>query len=722
MSDSRIYQHYLYLAGIQVPLISDVISSQFGSLASANIEVQYSPFILNIHEYTKVQIFEQINDNGVLLDPTLEFDGIVIGITKNKNVLGEVSARLTCLTDGVIWNQRKQYDFYINNILNVDTRGTDTEKNMRADGSIDNYFQGILQGNKFDVGCAVSSLLTSRSHAKPGATVELQDANQKKYQSATASHSYYEYIYNGKAFYKNLLNESDQTGTQSVTPFYYERFLTEYHLANKVYGISTSTDVKEFFQQDNFANLITNQINDLQGENSFWTIAGAVLKYGFYNMYDIPNPTYIKKGNNPAPAKEGKHGYNLNDVTGAAEGTTVAHTDYTSSLNISDGIEGKQTIRNDREYSGLGEYLLKPISVLGIPYKCNVIWPDQVVQESLFYDLINTPTRILYQQQCLPGLSSDVVLTTNMFVGPHFIEPNAASNYFTAFNTPNISINDTSIRPQIIYSDYEKEYGLRAQRVNLSYAFDTALLNRNDLTVKQVNEKLNNFLNYEFTHRFLSSRNYSLQVTPDVSIIAGMSTVVLNNEGQHVLCFCTGIQKTWYTSGQKSVQISVAYPRYYYENIGALGNIIDPVSRDPIAIKELNTIIGSEPLDGIVKPNNVIDSSSTNIESIIEDLFKNYNTNSDVSTLKSKYRRQVCTYKDFYELHGKTFYTNLLYSYPDGLFDSTTKANALSTHVFKVFYNDGNNRSIATYNVDHTMSNRDIIEKHLEWTKEGQRI
>jgi len=68
-----------------------------------------------------------------------------------------------------------------------------------------------------------------------------------------------------------------------------------FHLANKVYGIATSPEVKNFFNADQFVNLLNGYMNDLYGENTYWTIAMKVMEYGFYNVYDIPNPCFIPK-------------------------------------------------------------------------------------------------------------------------------------------------------------------------------------------------------------------------------------------------------------------------------------------------------------------------------------------------------------------------------------------------------------------------------------------
>jgi len=164
MSNSKTYKNYMYLAGVKVPLIESNIGSRYASLSQLTINLPYSPYISHIHPFTKIEIYEQINDNGKLSRPTVEYDGVVIGITRSKNVLGEVSCQLTCLTDGVIWNRIRQYDFYLNQLLDVDTRGkAGANINIRADSVITNFYKELLSTNKYDIGCSVCSLLTKQA-------------------------------------------------------------------------------------------------------------------------------------------------------------------------------------------------------------------------------------------------------------------------------------------------------------------------------------------------------------------------------------------------------------------------------------------------------------------------------------------------------------------------------------------------------------------------------
>lgn len=702
MSDTKIYNTFLYIAGIQVPFISASVSSQYGSLASLNLELNYSPYITHIHEYSKIQLWEQLNDNGKIYEPTLEFDGVVIGIVRNKNVLGNVSVRLTCLTDGFIWNQRKQYDFYIDQIAQADVRLTDTIQNIRADGQIDNFVANLLTNNKFDIGCAVASILTADIKVEAG-------ENKPNSDVPSMSQVAFTYTYNGKKFYKEITSPKDKTKIKYSNPDYYKRFLDKYKLGAKLYGISTSTNVKDFFQQDRFLKLVSNTTNDLVGENTFWSIALNVMQYGFYSIYDIPNPTYIDGSS--LTLSEIKDEDCIQLASFVKDEDKIPYPDETSA------ILGKG--KTSRKFSGLAEYILKPISVFGLPLKCNVIWPNQVIAESLFYDLANAPTRILMQKTVLPGDTGEAALLTTVKVAGPYIEN--CNDFFKSYTPPvTNSNNDPSdkIRRGEIYSDYEKEYGMRYTQMHLSYAFESTLLEdeikdtKDDKAgAKKAAKKINNFLNYEFAQRFFASRNYSIQVTPDVDVVPGLPVVVLHENQEHIICFCTGKTKSWDNRGNKSVGLNVGYPRYYYEDIDKLGNIVDPTTQDEISLNELKTLFGSEPL--VTNPNGsaILNLNSDELRKTIKKLYDNYIQEKITDT--SLYKRKVCTYKQYLSLYGTTVKNELLMdqTYLSDKYESSPEANKLSSHVFYV-----NNEK------QQNLSNQEIIKKHLEWISEAKKI
>lgn len=689
----------MYLAGVKVPLISCVINSQYASLASAAISLHYSPYIPHIFEFTKVQIYEQVIDNGVKYNPTLEFDGVVVGITKTKNVLGQVTCQLTCLTDGIIWNRVRRYDFYLPQITDVETRGHADSVVIRADGEITNFYGEVLQNNKFDVGCAACSILTSTLN----------------YSSNKHTPDSYSYYYNGRKFKK--LNENAEINDNAIfTPSYYRRFLNTYRLSYKTYGVSTSTKVQEFFKADRFLKLLDNEANDLYGENSFWDVGKKIMDYGYYNVYDIPNPCFI-----PKTAQTSNTNLTLDkDITTSTIGSTKNVVLSASQKKISP--------LGNRQYDGLGEYVFKPISVLGILFNCNIIWPDQVISDSVFYDFINTPTRTLVKKHGLPGKQNETqtVLTSTVFAGPIFNYDDG--QYLASYVQSHGKYESGDLRSEAKLSEYENQYGVKYNYLELSYAFDSALLGGESEPDSVQRDQVNNFLNYEFSQRYFGSRKYNVQVTPDVNIVPGLSVTILERHGQHVVAFCVGVSKSWQISGDvssKNVSINVAYPRYYYENIGQLGNVIDPTSQDQSSLEELKLIIGSKTLT------DVNTSSSSDVTNVVESLFIEYQDDASLNKekVKQKYGRAtfenqydtipsyVCDLDSYLRYMGMAtnYKTGLPGVYPQDLFESTSEENSLSTHKFRVFDNGG---VLELENI----SNRDIINLHLEWISKARRI
>ena len=709
MSNDRIYRYSIALAGINAPFVTCGIGSRFGSISSAVIELPYSPYILHIHEQTKIQIWEQLILDGTIHEPTLEFDGIVVGIVRSKNFAGNVSARLTCSTDGIIWNRRKQFDFYLSNITEVNVAHTGDVISMRADGAITNFFADVLQNNRFDAGCAAASVLTSLSYGK--------------YIDGNVYPTYYEYFYNGKKFFRKL--QKDGNSATDLTPPYYRRFLQEYKLVNKVYGVSTSVDVQKFFQQDRFIKLVTNNVQDLLGENSFWSIATQVLSYGFYSVYDIPNPTFIP-GDSKALSEPGK------DINSFAQNVQTNANNSTdrqvqlSNQNASTILPspGTTTALNPEEYAdvnisdkrmfhGLAEYIMKPISVLGLPLECNIIWPEQIKSDSIFYDFINSPTRVIMTKKLLPGVTDNEVLTTQKIVGP-FIQDK--EGFFASFTAPSQKVRTASSD-----SDYEKQYGINYHQLDLSFAFDSVLLS-NQFQAKQkpsasdidnLGTKMNNFLNYEFSQRYFSSRNYNVQVTPDVNVVPGLPVILLDKRGEHIIAFVTGVNKSFDATGNKNVEVSISYPRFYYEDIGALGNVVDPSSTEAFAAAELALLFGSEPL----VPAGALDK----LPGLIEEIFAGYmqlDNDDQRSDMRQAYTRKVCTFAQFIQ-----FYKNINVqdkitippNYLTDVFASTTDADNLTCHTFRAYVG-------GVVEENKGVSNQSIIRKHLDWTSQAQVI
>ena len=723
MSGSKIYKCYVYLCGIQIPYIDFTINSSYGQFTSATVQLPYSPYIQHIFPFTKIQIFEQLNNNGKLEDSTLEFDGVVVAINRQKNVLGQVGVSLNCYTDGIIWARRKQFDFYLKEIANQDSRGTGDQRNIRADGYVTNFFSDLIGHNKYDVGVAASCVLTS------------------SYSGNSADGISGQFYYNGKKFTDSSNQKASNANPQVETPTFYTRYLSNYKLQYKVYGISTSLQAQEFFQTNQFINLITKNLGDLKGENSFHNIAQQVLNYGFYQFFDIANPCFLK-------ATTGTQGnIKVGDTVKLPVTTTNNTPDIIDAKVVSNNIKAI-SVNNKRDYNGLAEYVCKPISVLGVPLSCNIIWPDQILNENLNYDFLNAPTRVIAHRYPLPGDSNSqhIVLTTDVVAGPSYTNQGDFLRSLTPKITDYSTSNDKTdlLRNTGIFSDYENMYGINYHALDISYAFDSALIR--SAQFKDVN-RLNNYLNYEFAQKFFSSRKYSIQVTPDTNPVIGLPIVVLDTHGQHIIAFCSTISKYYSAIGQKVINLGISYPRYYYEDIGTLGSIVDPGSNDPVALKEMETIFGSKAICKLtVTKDSTYEVSSKDLIKSVEQLFdawyKDSSDNKD-NIKKDKARKGICTLNNFLSLNGISPVDN----FPDGLplyeknyiaivpsvgdqQGSSISENTISTNIFRVWDRDvtSNNylstpKAVQKFPKDSNgISNQSIIQYHLTWCKYDQRI
>lgn len=725
MSASKIYKNFVYVGNQQIPFIDITIGSNVGSFSTLVINIPYSPYIQHLFPFTKIQVFEQITNNGRTSKATLEFDGVVVGISRAKNVLGQVGINLSCFTDGIIWERRKEYDYYLNEITEADTRGTEDVGNIRSEGIIGNYFNTLISKNGYDIGTAAACVLTSEyiQNSKGELTVN--------------------FIYNGKQFTvpatEQDTNDSDAGASivganynPSSSPKYYLRYLDDFKLKNKVYGISTSYAIMNYFQTNNFIELITHNMGDLHGENSFHNIAQQVLNYGFHQFYDIPNPCYIKKTtNNPSPVNVGK------DIPTAENFDPEAEVEYISEDQAKDNIK-RISINSSNNFDGLAEYIFKPISVLGVPLKCNIIWPDQVIAENLSTDFLNSPTRVVGHRHPIEGISSEnTVLTTLVAVGPVFKD---SDQYFRSL-TVDYDPDKPTFREGKNFSDFEAQFGVAYSPIDISTAFDNALLRNltNEVdtsknTLKTI-RNLNNYLNYEFSQKFFNSRKYSIQITPDCNPVIGSPVIIMEEHGQHIIAFCLSITKYYSAMGQKTVNLGLSYPRYYYENMGLLGNVVDPTCSDPNALAEMETILGSDAICSITTANS--NTSSNTLKAAIDRIFNKWHedTSDNKETIKTMYsRKNVCTIQEYLDHHDAIGMIGD--NPPENLgiagFKSNIQMKGLSTNCFSVWdYDRTDSNPLSTkketrdFGTDPShpgLSNETIVQYHIQWTKQDQRI
>ena len=446
------------------------------------------------------------------------------------------------------------------------------------------------------------------------------------------------------------------------------------------------------------------------------------MNYGFYDVYNIPNPCYISSDSTKEPSID------------LEANTSVQVKGELHIINLNESKVSKIAVTSDKYYSGLAEFILKPRNVIGVPLECNIIWPDQVVAESFVKNYIAEPTRVLLKREALPGIHDNTVLTSDMMTGPYFKSSN--DQFFRCFNTPEgkPENDESKIRRDSIYSPYEKVYGLTPHRLQLSHAFNDVLLG-NDANTKdaaanvspedklRLGKRVNNFLNYEFSQKYLGSRQYSIQVTPDVNPVPGIPLVVLNESGEHVIAFCLAISKSWAAGGSKHIQVQAGYPRFYYENIGDLNAAVDPTASSPESLAELCTLVGSKPL-----ADNLVGSNMGNLKSVIDKLFIEYKNNKIV---KNKYKRKnLCTLNNYIDFVGcsdgnKIDDIDATEEYPNILaVDSRQEALKLSCNYFSVY--DRVNHNYTEYNPSNpdkpALRNSELITKHNEWISIAQRI
>ena len=654
-------KYYLFIAGISLPIIDFVIGTGYNQLANVNFSLDYSPYLMGLHKNTKFQLWSQESDSE---DPKLEFDGIIVQKSKSRNVLGNVSIRLGCYSDGVIWQQRTQINYTIEDAA-ISSAAIGKDAKVILNLPIEDYLSTVVRANRFDVGCSVSSILS-------GNVIHKKGENNNFYKS------YNTYYYNGKRFYS--IFQGDTVGGQSSNPPYYEKFLNDYKLKNKIYGITTNSVVKTYFNYEQFFKLIGNDSqSELHGENAYWQIASIVLRYGFHDVFDIPNPVFIDKTNSAKNA-ELVNSDNSIEVTPQDEDKVIDKSD-------------KVTVIKDRNFSGLAQYVIKPRSTISLPFKCNIIFPDQIISENLTYNTFNEPTRVRFSRSYIPGEESGNQLTSDIYVGPHCKSENK-DNYFACYNSKAIVPKVDAARNQNFYSEYEKYNGLSSVDINLSHAMQEALLHedKSKLTESDI-QKITHFINYEFVNKFFKARQYSISVDPSVNVVPGLPLIVLSAEGDHIICYCVGYNKSWSAGGSAQTQVNVAYPRYFYEDISDISAETDPlVASDEdgkinYSIKEMELILGTE---AFVSKN--VYKNHGDFVKAINDLFTEYINSSDEQkeSIKNKYsrRKNICSFKQFYSLFADDSQNFNIKQYPDNLqkiMDSTEKEEALSCNKLQVY-------------------------------------
>jgi len=634
---------HLFIAGVKTPMIAFQVHSGFNTLARCDVSIPYSPWIINLRRYTKFQIWRQDTESS---PSELEFDGALVAKSESKDVNGSVQFNFTGYTDGIIWSQRKQLDAYITQLEMLDNRGMDTSLNIRIDGVLTNYFSQIVKQNSYDVGMATACVLTNEPYGK-------------KSDGITG----YRYFYNGKGFIcsrdgaKPLLEQ-----TERANPWWYRKFLTNYGLNRKLYGVPTNEFTKKFLNtQETFDIIGETALNcgDLQGLNSYLDIAFRVLSYGYYDIYNIPRATFLPM-------------------------TLGASKDYESS---SKGSATADILAlNNRKYPGMAEFFVKPKSIIAIPPKCNILFPDQVVSMSMSYNYLSEPTRDRYKVR-IPFV--DAPFTTTVVVGPKFDDPDG---HFRSFSAP--KSEHMLWRTDRGYSPYEHEYGASHFDVQFNTAYQQSLdslessmrasfpeyiaaqkrletlkekkdAKKEDIAKAEAEVKkfstsedfektqkqlstLKNLLNYEFLQSYFKNRSISVQVTSTVDIVPGHSVLIISDSGPHIMAWCESCSKSWSAQGSYSIVLQLSYPRYCHEDITNTALAHDPILGSPTGQAKTSldysmALIGSEPIMAVgdfKKPT----KQAEEIAKIYKSRFKeDYRKNT---------KRKIASFEDFAIFHS----------------------------------------------------------------------
>ena len=687
MTSVQTPKFHLFLAGVRTPMVGFQIICQHNYLALCHVSLPYSPWIINLRRDTKFQIWRQDRPydpqrpDDPWDKPELEFDGVVVAKSEGLDVNGNASFRFSGHSDGVAWQRRKQLDCYLEHLGNWSDRGLDARINLRiGSGNIMNFFSMVIKENSYDVGMAYSSVLTSTLY------------NEKKDGEKNGWGATYEYVYNGKQFRRNLSGAKSlrkDVEFPTLNPTWYKRFLDDYKLAYKVYGVPTNEFVRKFLGNSETFKIIGDANimgQDLQGLTPLFTVGATILNYGAYDLFNIPRPTFLKAQGKKKP---------FEDITPTEdeEGNKIIREFY------------KELTLENRAYSGLAEFIIKPETLHAIPPKCNVIFPKQIISMSMDYNFSGEPTRIRYTSK-LPFVPSALEdLTSVVIVGPSQV--GSDRTYFSAFSRPKegISYPPSAIgRADGVYSVYEEVYGAyhrdvtfnsaqeetfrkinipslsltsEEQRAVIKSALEiesdeeidrvTASLTKDQqkevdkAMAERVAEKvkgeesshnaiklLNGLINYHFIKSYLENRPISIRVDSTVDAVPGHGILLLSNTGAHIVAYCVGYAKSWSAQGSYDVSLLIKYPRYYWEDVSGMALEHDPIlgnNNDETALKISMDLVGSTAIMDAWQ----FRHGSSQAKGI-EKIFKDY-TEDPNGYVYPGGKRSVATFKDFVNFH-----------------------------------------------------------------------
>jgi hypothetical protein len=545
-----------FINGIEVPLLAASVSSLANELTSAQITLPYSPFLSRLPKHTKITLFS-LDYASVPVVPRLEFDGVAQIISWRKDRFsGNTGLFIMAQTDGIIWSSRKKFNFYLDNCFGVDRMASkmqDIEQvNNTLDSPIFDPVNQVVSSANGDGGRAATLFLTHMfnldSNKKFSGTINYKDCG-------TTINTV------GK---NNTTGGVDATVNESNTnpnwyAHYIQKYYQDYNVLNKVCRINLPDMYKQAFGDYQSWNIVIQQMGTARGEVNFWNFAAYLCDLYGFEIFDISDCAY----------------------------TTISQADINylySASEVKSGT-GVPTVKVDigTPKPFMAEYLIKPKSPFGPIPLCNIVFPDQVLDKSFQKNFQMEVTRVNAAQVNINALAlgpNDSGIGYNFYQGPFTTNP--YDDYFGSFNINKQPINPLELATFMKRSSYEDEFGSVSKTVQLpdviSRMFATILQNNKPGSAKyeEAMKNIQSMMNHHFMIAYTDKVQFTMQVTPDVQVVPGMPLLVLDENGEHIVSYCTGREKSWSKDGQYYINLKLQYARPYDIKSQSMADIIDP--------------------------------------------------------------------------------------------------------------------------------------------------
>ena len=552
-----------FINGIEVPLIAASVSSIANELTSAQITLPYSPFLSRLPKHTKITLFS-INFNDVPAIPRLEFDGVIQIISWRKDRFsGNTGLFIMAQTDGIIWSARKKFNFYLDNCFGVDRMASKmqdiSQVNNTLDSPVFDPVNQVVSSANGDGGRAATLFLTHMFNL---------DSNQKF--SGTLN-------YRDCGTSVNTLGKNNSTGgvdqiSEANTNInwyahYIKKYYEDYNVLNKVCRINLPDMYKQAFGDYQSWNIVIQQMGTARGEVNFWNFAAYLCDLYGFEIFDLPDCNYTKISD-----ADINYLYSAPEVQSGTGVPTV-----------------KVKIGTPKYF--MAEYLIKPKSPFGPIPLCNIIFPDQVLDKSFQKNFQMEVTRVNAAQVNINALAlgpNDSGIGYNFYQGP--FTTNTTNDYFGSFNIDKLPINPEELATFMKRSSYEDEFGSSSKTVQLpdviSRMFATILQNNEKGSAKyeEAMKNIQSMMNHHFMIAYTDKVQFTMQITPDVEVVPGMPLLVLDENGEHIVAYCTGREKSWSKDGQYYINLKLQYARPYDIKSQSMADIIDPF--DPHTFKD----------------------------------------------------------------------------------------------------------------------------------------